>query len=108
MKGQKTHGPEDVDHGGPGKAAIEEQGYYGIAQGGLPEAALVEPGELKPCMTQIHKRARESTCWPHSRTGAEGRGPSSGRKKTLTSKAIPNHQRKDQMDFRYRAPEPKN
>ena len=56
-------GPEDVTNGGPGEVAEEVPGeadLLGIADEGLP--APVEPEEQKPCETQIHKWARESTC----------------------------------------------
>ena len=64
-------GPEDVAHGGSGDVALggpgeknSEEWLLGIAQGGLPEAALVEPGEQKPNETQNTKWVKELTCWP--------------------------------------------
>ena len=44
-------GPEEVAHGGSGEEEPEEIGLLGIAQGGLPKAAPVEPEKHKPNKT---------------------------------------------------------
>ena len=54
--GDVAHGgPGDVAHGGPGEEE-PEVGLLGIAQGGLPKAAPVEPEEHKPNKTRKSRR----------------------------------------------------
>ena len=55
LKGRKTWPME-------GQVKKSEIGLLGIAQGGLPEAAPVEPEKHKPNETINTKWAKKSTC----------------------------------------------